>query len=79
MKTSWMGLVLGLVLLIVVSSDAGPLVFEHPGLCCFKFTTSEIPKTEIKEIVETHHGCPLHGFVVTTPKGKFCKKNVQLS
>ncbi|XP_017554299.1 C-C motif chemokine 4 homolog [Pygocentrus nattereri] len=81
MKMSCVCLVLGLVLLMTVSSDAQPLAVSqgHPDLCCFNFATSDIPDTEITGIVKTHHNCPKSGYVFTTPNGRFCKKDLQSS
>ncbi|KAI4897683.1 hypothetical protein NFI96_006625, partial [Prochilodus magdalenae] len=62
MKMSWMGLVLGLVLLMAVSSDAGPFGPNQPVNCCFKFDTSKIPESEILEIVKTDSHCPVPGY-----------------
>ncbi|KAI4902686.1 hypothetical protein NFI96_028257, partial [Prochilodus magdalenae] len=62
MKMSWMGLVLGLVLLISVSSDAQPEGYNHPVNCCFKFTTMKIPESEILKIVQTDSHCPVPGY-----------------
>ncbi|KAI4888089.1 hypothetical protein NFI96_028660 [Prochilodus magdalenae] len=79
MKMSWMGLVLVLVLLMAVSSDAAQdraslTVFSsssaegtsaHPANCCFQFRTFKIPESEITEIVKTHSNCPQPGYVVS--------------
>ncbi|KAL7862724.1 hypothetical protein SRHO_G00117080 [Serrasalmus rhombeus] len=78
MKMSCVCLVLGLVLLMTVSSDAAPLVFGHPNLCCFIFATLKIPDEEIQEVVKTHPNCPKPGYVVVANKGKFCKEEVVL-
>ncbi|KAI4885226.1 hypothetical protein NFI96_006570 [Prochilodus magdalenae] len=63
MKMSWMGLVLGLVLLMVVSSDAGTEGYNHPVNCCFQFARFKIPESEILEIVPTDSHCPVPGYV----------------
>ncbi|XP_036424052.1 C-C motif chemokine 14-like [Colossoma macropomum] len=77
MKMSCVCLVLGLVLLMTISSDACPHGLCHPDLCCFNFITFKIPDTEILEVVKTHHNCPKTGYVFTTNKGKFCKEDLQ--
>ncbi|KAL7862727.1 hypothetical protein SRHO_G00117110 [Serrasalmus rhombeus] len=78
MKMSCVCLVLGLVLLMTVSSDANPHGLEgHPDNCCFNFVTFEIPDKEILEAVKIDSRCPNEGFVITTPRGKYCKKNLQ--
>ncbi|KAI4885231.1 hypothetical protein NFI96_026287 [Prochilodus magdalenae] len=64
MKMSWMGLVLGLGLLMAISSDAVPLTLGHPDLCCFKFVTFKIPEANILKIEKTHPDCPKPGYVV---------------
>ncbi|KAL6480759.1 hypothetical protein MHYP_G00117920 [Metynnis hypsauchen] len=76
MKMSCVCLVLGLVLLMTVSSDAQPLAGGHPDNCCFSFVTFQIPNKEILEVVKTHSSCPKSGYVITTPRGKFCKKEL---
>ncbi|KAL6480754.1 hypothetical protein MHYP_G00117870 [Metynnis hypsauchen] len=75
MKMSCVCLVLGLVLLMTVSSESYPAVlggFPHP--CCFNFITFKIPDKEILRVEKTHDACPKSGYVITTPRGKFCKK-----
>ncbi|KAI4902687.1 hypothetical protein NFI96_028258 [Prochilodus magdalenae] len=64
MKMSWMGLVLGLVLLMAVSSDATLGGSEHPVNCCFQFRTFKIPESEILEIVKLDSHCPVPGYVL---------------
>ncbi|XP_036423834.1 C-C motif chemokine 14-like [Colossoma macropomum] len=76
MKMSCVCLVLGLVLLMTVSSD-GSAAVGHPDPCCFCFITFKIPDTEILEAVKTHSNCPKPGFVYTTKRGRFCKKDLQ--
>ncbi|XP_017554304.1 C-C motif chemokine 14-like [Pygocentrus nattereri] len=79
MKMSCVCLVLGLVLLMTVSSNAQPHSIEgHPDNCCFSFVTFEIPDKEILEAVKTHPSCPKTGFVVKTKSmGRLCKKDLQ--
>ncbi|KAL6480758.1 hypothetical protein MHYP_G00117910 [Metynnis hypsauchen] len=78
MKMSCVCLVLGLVLLMTISSDAGTGAIDaHPDPCCFSFITFKIPDTEVLEVVKTHPGCSKSGYVFTTPRGRFCKKNLQ--
>ncbi|KAL6480760.1 hypothetical protein MHYP_G00117930 [Metynnis hypsauchen] len=79
MKISCVCLVLGLVLLMTISSDTAPLVFGHPNLCCLNFATFKIPDEEIQGVVKTHSNCPTPGYVVIAKKGKFCKKEVVLT
>ncbi|KAI4885230.1 hypothetical protein NFI96_026286 [Prochilodus magdalenae] len=76
MKTSWMGLVLGLVLLMAVSSDAGPFISPDP--CCFNFVTFKIPEMEIIQVVETHPDCAKQGYVYITKRGKLCKEEIDV-
>ncbi|KAL6480755.1 hypothetical protein MHYP_G00117880 [Metynnis hypsauchen] len=77
MKMRCVCLVLGLVLLMTISSDAtnGPNV--HPSPCCYNFITFKIPDKEVLRVEKTHSGCPKPGYVITTPRGRFCKKNLQ--
>ncbi|XP_017554303.1 C-C motif chemokine 14-like [Pygocentrus nattereri] len=78
MKMSCVCLVLGLVLLMTVSSDANPHGLEgHPVNCCFNFVTFEIPDKEILEVEKIDSRCSKQGFVITTPRGRLCKKNLQ--
>ncbi|XP_036424059.1 C-C motif chemokine 14-like [Colossoma macropomum] len=77
MKMSCVCLVLGLVLLMTVSSDATDGSNAHPDPCCFSFTTSKISVEEILKFEKTHPDCPKQGYVVTTPRGRFCKKDLQ--
>ncbi|XP_017554310.1 C-C motif chemokine 14-like [Pygocentrus nattereri] len=79
MKMSCVCLVLGLVLLMTISSDAQPHALDHPRLCCFTFVTVNIPKKEILQVVKTDDNCSKPGYVYTTPKGKLCKKVLQLN
>uniref|UniRef100_A0AAR2KSP5 Chemokine interleukin-8-like domain-containing protein n=1 Tax=Pygocentrus nattereri TaxID=42514 RepID=A0AAR2KSP5_PYGNA len=74
MKMSCVCLVLGLVLLMTVSSDATSEF--NPVHCCFNFVTFKIPDKEILEVVKTDSSCPKTGFVITTPRGQYCKKNL---
>ncbi|XP_036423691.1 C-C motif chemokine 14-like [Colossoma macropomum] len=76
MKMSCVCLVLGLVLLMTVSSDATSAL-GHPDNCCFSFVTFKIPDKEILEAVKTHSSCPKQGYVYTTPRGRFCKEALQ--
>ncbi|KAL6480745.1 hypothetical protein MHYP_G00117780 [Metynnis hypsauchen] len=77
MKMSCVCLVLGLVLLMTISSDASALAVGHPDNCCFSFVTFKIPDTEILEVVKTHPSCPKSGYVITTPRGRYCKENLK--
>ncbi|KAL7862720.1 hypothetical protein SRHO_G00117040 [Serrasalmus rhombeus] len=72
-----MSLVLGLVMLIAVSSDA-TLGTGGPDLCCFDFAHFKIPEKNIIQVVKTHSSCPKPGYVVTTLRGQFCKEEVVL-
>ncbi|KAL7885333.1 hypothetical protein AOLI_G00056280 [Acnodon oligacanthus] len=74
MKMSRVCLVLGLVLLMTVSSDANPLSLSHPDLCCFRFTYFNIPEEEILKIEKLHSNCPKNGYVFTTPQGRICRE-----
>ncbi|XP_036424053.1 C-C motif chemokine 14-like [Colossoma macropomum] len=75
MKISCVCLVL--VLLMTVSSDATNGANGHPDNCCFSFVTFKIPDKEILEVERSHPDCPKKGFVFTTPRGRFCKKDLQ--
>ncbi|KAL6480753.1 hypothetical protein MHYP_G00117860 [Metynnis hypsauchen] len=77
MKMSCVCLVLGLVLLLIISSDATDGIEAHPFPCCYNFITFKIPDKEILRVEKTHSECPKSGYVITTPRGKFCKKNLQ--
>ncbi|KAL7862735.1 hypothetical protein SRHO_G00117190 [Serrasalmus rhombeus] len=76
MKMSWVCLVLGLVLLMTISSDATNFL-DQPVHCCFSFVTFEIPDKEILRVEKIYSSCPNKGFVITTPRGRYCKKNLQ--
>ncbi|XP_036424060.1 C-C motif chemokine 18-like [Colossoma macropomum] len=78
MKMSCVCLVLGLVLLMTLSSDAGTGdIDDHPDICCFSFITFKIPDKEILKVKRLHPDCPKQGFVITTPRGRFCMKDLQ--
>ncbi|XP_022540061.1 C-C motif chemokine 4 homolog [Astyanax mexicanus] len=78
-KMRWMGLTLGLVLLIAVSSDAAPLAIQQPEECCFTFVSFTIPKHAVEEIKRLSVHCPKPGYIVTTPKGRMCQKTLDIS
>ncbi|XP_036423692.1 C-C motif chemokine 14-like [Colossoma macropomum] len=78
MKMSCVCLVLGLVLLMTVSSDAEPHGTGGPYQCCFEFVHFKIPEKNIIQVVKTHSNCPKPGYVVTTLRGQFCKEEVVL-
>uniref|UniRef100_A0AAR2J858 Chemokine interleukin-8-like domain-containing protein n=1 Tax=Pygocentrus nattereri TaxID=42514 RepID=A0AAR2J858_PYGNA len=59
MKMSCVCLVLGLVLLMTISSDAAPQALQHPVNRCFDFTTFQ----KILKVIKTHSSCPNEGFV----------------
>ncbi|XP_036423835.1 uncharacterized protein LOC118806512 [Colossoma macropomum] len=42
--------------------------------CCLNFVTSKIPEKEIIKVEKTPSDCPKQGYMVTTARGKFCKK-----
>ncbi|KAL7862729.1 hypothetical protein SRHO_G00117130 [Serrasalmus rhombeus] len=75
MKMSWVCLVLGLVLLMTVSSDATTSDLGFPDKCCFHFAHFSIPYNEILKVEKLHSGCPHKGYVITTPRAKICKKD----
>ncbi|KAL6480756.1 hypothetical protein MHYP_G00117890 [Metynnis hypsauchen] len=77
MKMSCVCLVLGLVLLMTVSSNSATLSLGHPDNCCFSFATLKIPDAEILEVVKTHSSCPKSGYVYTTLRGRLCKEKLQ--
>ncbi|KAL7862723.1 hypothetical protein SRHO_G00117070 [Serrasalmus rhombeus] len=58
MKMSCVCLVMGLVLLMTISSDAAPQALQHPVNRCFDFTTFQSPDTEILEVVKIDSNCP---------------------
>ncbi|XP_022539621.2 C-C motif chemokine 18 [Astyanax mexicanus] len=73
-KISCVCAVLGLVLLIAVSSVSRTEDSNHPTLCCFNFVKFKIPLKNILTVEKTSSACPIPGYVVTTPRGKFCKQ-----
>ncbi|KAL6480749.1 hypothetical protein MHYP_G00117820 [Metynnis hypsauchen] len=81
MKMSCVCLVLGLVLLTTISSEAQPRPVRPPDApqCCFTFVTFTIPQKEIIETVKTPSSCPEQGYVITTHKGRFCKRSLSRS
>uniref|UniRef100_A0A3B1IHU9 Chemokine interleukin-8-like domain-containing protein n=1 Tax=Astyanax mexicanus TaxID=7994 RepID=A0A3B1IHU9_ASTMX len=50
------------------------LYSNHPTLCCFNFVKFKIPLKNILTVEKTSSACPIPGYVVTTPRGKFCKQ-----
>ncbi|KAL7862731.1 hypothetical protein SRHO_G00117150 [Serrasalmus rhombeus] len=79
MKMSCVCLVLGLVLLMTVSSDAAPHASGQPEMCCFNFVRFKVPKENIEKIEPTNSNCPQHGYVVTTTRNKqLCMKEIIL-
>ncbi|KAL6480747.1 hypothetical protein MHYP_G00117800 [Metynnis hypsauchen] len=76
MKMSFVCLVLGLVLLITISSDAEPHGAGHPVQCCFSFSDVKIPPRLIIKVEKNPPDCPYPGYIVTTTKYKFCKQNL---
>ncbi|XP_036424057.1 C-C motif chemokine 14-like [Colossoma macropomum] len=77
MKMSCVCLVLGLVLLMTVSSDATEAT-GHPVQCCFNFVRFQIPEDNIIKVEKTYSSCPKPGYVVTTKKNKFCMEEIIL-
>ncbi|KAL6480752.1 hypothetical protein MHYP_G00117850 [Metynnis hypsauchen] len=78
MKMSCVCLVLGLVLLMTVSSEAYPAVLSaRPDVCCFHFMNFKIPVREILKIEKLHPSCPYPGYVFTVPRGRLCAKELQ--
>ncbi|XP_072520005.1 C-C motif chemokine 14-like [Salminus brasiliensis] len=75
-KMSGVRLILGLVLLIAVASDAMPHSVGHPDMCCFTFTTSTIRPEDILKDEKISPKCPRPGYVVTTLKGRVCVKKL---
>ncbi|KAG9272037.1 C-C motif chemokine 18-like [Astyanax mexicanus] len=73
-KISCVCAALGLVLLIAVSSVSSIGGSNHPTLCCFHFVKFKIPLKNILTVEKTNKACPVPGYVVTTPRGKFCKQ-----
>ncbi|XP_036423689.1 C-C motif chemokine 13-like [Colossoma macropomum] len=79
MKMSCVCLVLGLVLLMTISSDATQSN-AHPDLCCFNFVHFKVPKENIEKVEPTNSNCPKQGYVVTTKMNKrFCIKEIILN
>ncbi|KAG7329502.1 hypothetical protein KOW79_007676 [Hemibagrus wyckioides] len=62
-----MSLVLGLVLIMALYSDATPDA-PNPEDCCFVFFPGNIPAKNILNVKKTGSHCPQQGFIVTTPK-----------
>ncbi|KAL6480750.1 hypothetical protein MHYP_G00117830 [Metynnis hypsauchen] len=78
MKMSCVCLVLGLVLLMTVCSDATQSSGQ-PQLCCFSFVPFKVPKENIVKVEPTNSNCPKSGYVVTTKKNKrLCMKEIIL-
>ncbi|XP_017289703.2 C-C motif chemokine 3 [Kryptolebias marmoratus] len=74
MKT--LGVMVGTLLLLFMAYSTtamphGPNDMT-PGTCCFKFFPKRIPEAHILSIVKTHGSCSKKGFVINTPKGKYC-------
>ncbi|KAL7862732.1 hypothetical protein SRHO_G00117160 [Serrasalmus rhombeus] len=74
-------LVLGLVLLMAISSDAAarPIRPPDPPQCCSNFVTFTIPQEEIIDTVKTPSSCPEQGYMITTHKGQYCKRSLSRS
>uniref|UniRef100_A0A3B4BZR7 Chemokine interleukin-8-like domain-containing protein n=1 Tax=Pygocentrus nattereri TaxID=42514 RepID=A0A3B4BZR7_PYGNA len=64
-KMSCVCLVLGLVLLMTVSSDA-TAALGHPDNCCFTFVTFKIPDKEILKVEKLDSSCPKQAATLTT-------------
>ncbi|KAL7885329.1 hypothetical protein AOLI_G00056240 [Acnodon oligacanthus] len=78
MKMSQVCLVLGLVLLMTVSSESTQSS-SQPDLCCFSFIRFKIPKENIVKFELTNSNCPQSGYVVTTKMNKkLCIKEITL-
>ncbi|KAK3536036.1 hypothetical protein QTP70_025513 [Hemibagrus guttatus] len=63
MKTSCVFFFLGLIAIMVLSSDAIPHSFDT-GACCFKFFTGKINPKVVLEVKETDSRCAQQGFIV---------------
>ncbi|KAL7862734.1 hypothetical protein SRHO_G00117180 [Serrasalmus rhombeus] len=77
MKMRCVCLVLGLVLLMTISSDAESHGAGHANLCCFSFSDIKIPPSRIIKVEKTPSDCPKPGYIVTTAKSKFCKQDIK--
>ncbi|KAL7862733.1 hypothetical protein SRHO_G00117170 [Serrasalmus rhombeus] len=76
MKMRCVCLVLGLVLLMTISSDAQLHGAGQPDECCFSFSDFKIPPKRIIKVEKTSSDCPKPGYIVTTAKNKFCKHDI---
>nr|XP_054588685.1 C-C motif chemokine 3-like [Nothobranchius furzeri] len=76
-----LGVTMGILLLLVVVSSTAAMHSSSSahgpndlslGTCCFKFFTQRIPEAHILAIVKTRSNYVKKGFVLMTPRGKFC-------
>nr|XP_055048929.1 C-C motif chemokine 3-like isoform X2 [Misgurnus anguillicaudatus]XP_055048930.1 C-C motif chemokine 3-like isoform X3 [Misgurnus anguillicaudatus] len=75
MRTAYVCLILGLMLMATLKSEAQPFAGPVPAICCFKFIGFEIPVNKITSAVRTSSYCTNKAVVVTTVKGnQFCVK-----
>nr|XP_055048928.1 C-C motif chemokine 3-like isoform X1 [Misgurnus anguillicaudatus] len=75
MRTAYVCLILGLMLMATLKSEAQPLAGPVPSICCFNFIGFPIPVNKIKSAERTSSSCSNKGVVVTTEKGnQFCVK-----
>ncbi|XP_053487890.1 regakine-1-like [Ictalurus furcatus] len=80
MKLNCVFLVLGVVLIMVLCSDAQSDAVAQPKDCCFNFITGKIPPQIILEVKKTDSLCPQQGFVVTTHKfPSLCVREVEVT
>ncbi|XP_060798043.1 C-C motif chemokine 14-like [Neoarius graeffei] len=67
MKRSCVFLLLGLILIMALCSDAN-LPEHHSVSCCFKFFRGKIPPQNIVKVKKTDSPCTMSGFIVTTTR-----------
>lgn len=76
MRTNSVCLILGLMLMATLNSEANPIQGPVPGLCCFLFIGFPIPVDKIKSAERTSSSCTNKAVVVTTVKDNmFCVKS----
>ncbi|KAG7319153.1 hypothetical protein KOW79_017627 [Hemibagrus wyckioides] len=71
-------LVLGFVMILMLYSDAQPIVPNSED-CCFSFFLGSIPPRHILSVKKTSPYCPQQGFIITTPKiPSLCVRKVMI-
>ncbi|XP_073669501.1 uncharacterized protein [Paramisgurnus dabryanus] len=75
MRTAYVCLILGVMLMATLKSEAQPFAGPVPAICCFNFIGFPIPVDKVKSAVRTSSYCTNKAVVVTTVKGNmFCVK-----